>query len=604
MKKLLIMIILMVLPGLVWAKGSDRRITFELNDGPGNWYRNANGPVAGLGSLGVGTPGVEVVFTRDGSNTVHTYTSLLYPTGARNMPFDTDPQKGSESVTLRTPGLYVFFCQVHPYMLGAVIVDDPNTEGLDLGESITLINGITVPTSSDLATRLLRGFMVLTEPGNWQNFSSSDPWHINYPSVPVRITGGAVVDLASVLEARYGNDTALPSLMKPEHDGVGEVWVNTQFERTANKRKPGAAAVVDATDWQVKRKVFLPDVELNNPHNMWTDRDQNLIYVTEWFDSKLTIFDRVSGQFIDRIQVGEAPAHVMTRVDTDQLHVSINGSDRNESVVELSPLAGGIERRIDVGRPGPHAHWMGHDGGTMVTPNVFTGDSTIYDFVRDGIQDIVPTGSVESHPIATGMMPDSSKYYVANFLDSTFAIIETATGKEFAPPIDLLQNYNALTGEINGPVGGLPIQTPVSPDGIAMVTANILTDTITIVDTKTDTLVASLPCAAGCHGVQFGAKAGGGYYAYVSSQSANVLQVVDIDPNGDGNPADAKVVGRILLTSTSNTASDDTITALDGMGGQGLLPIPVVYNGWVQNLPQSWKNQLTPQQLDPLNSSE
>ena len=602
MKKLLIMIVLMVLPGFVWAKGGDRRITFELNDGPGNWYRNANGPVAGLGSLAVGTPGVEVVFTRDDSNTVHTYTSLLYPTGARNMPFDTDPQKGSESITLRTPGLYVIFCQVHPYMLGAVIVDDPNTKGLDLGETITLINGITVPTSSDLATRLLRGFMVLTEPGNWQNFSSSDPWHINYPSVPVRITGGAVIDLASVLEARYGNDTALPSLLTPP-PGVGEVWVNTQFEKTANKRKPGAAAVVDATTWQVKRKVFLPDIEMNNPHNMWTDRDQNLIYVTEWFDSKLTIFDRVSGQLIDRLQVGEAPAHVMTRVDTDQLHVSINGSDGNESVVELSPLAGGIERRIDVGRPGPHAHWMGHDGGTMVTPNVFTGDSTIYDFVRDGIQDIVPTGSDEAHPIATGMMPDSSKYYVANFLDSTFTVIETATGKVLKT-INLLQNYDPVSGAITGPVGGLPIQTPVSPDGIAMVTANILTDTITIVDTKTDTLVASLACDAGCHGVQFGAKAGGGYYAYVSSQSANVLQVVDIDPDGDGNPADAKVVGRILLTSTANTASDDTITAFDGMGGQGLLPIPVVYNGWVQNLPQSWKNQLTAQQLDPLNSSE
>ncbi|MCB1937448.1 MAG: copper oxidase [Nitrosomonas sp.] len=596
MKKQIIMLLLMVLPGLVWA-GGNNRITFELNDGPGNWFRNADGPVVGLGSLAVGTPGVEVVFTRD-SNTVHTMTSLIYPSDARNMPFDTDPQKGSESIKLRTPGLYVFFCQIHPYMLGAVIVDDPNTEGLDLGETITLINGIQVPTSSDLATRLLRGFMVLTEPGNWQNFASSDQWHINYPSVPVRITGGAVADLAEVLTARYGNDTALPSLLTPP-PGIGEVWVNTQFEKTANKRKPGAAAVVDATTWQVKRKVFLPDIELNNPHNMWTDRDQNLIYVTEWFDSKLTIFDRVSGQFIDRIQVGEAPAHVMTRVDTDQLHVSINGSDRNESVVELSPLAGGIERRIDVGRPGPHAHWMGHDGGTMVTPNVFTGDSTIYDFVRDDIQDIIPTGSLEAHPIATGMMPDSSKYYVANFLDSTFTVIETATGK-ILKTINLLENYDPVSGAISGPVGGLPIQTPVSPDGIAMVTANILTDTITIVDTRTDTLVASLPCDAGCHGVQFGAKAGGGYYAYVSSQSANVLQVVDIDPNGDGNPADAKVVGRILLTSTPNTASDDTITAHDGMGGQGLLPIPVVYNGWVQNLPKFWKDQLTEQQLDPL----
>ena len=596
MKKQIIMLLLMVLPGLVWA-GGNNRITFELNDGPGNWFRNADGPVVGLGSLAVGTPGVEVVFTRD-SNTVHTMTSLIYPSDARNMPFDTDPQKGSESIKLRTPGLYVFFCQIHPYMLGAVIVDDPNTEGLDLGETITLINGIQVPTSSDLATRLLRGFMVLTEPGNWQNFASSDQWHMNYPSVAVRITGGAVADLAEVLTARYGNDTALPSLLTPP-PGIGEVWVNTQFEKTANKRKPGAAAVVDATTWQVKRKVFLPDIELNNPHNMWTDRDQNLIYVTEWFDSKLTIFDRVSGQFIDRIQVGEAPAHVMTRVDTDQLHVSINGSDRNESVVELSPLAGGIERRIDVGRPGPHAHWMGHDGGTMVTPNVFTGDSTIYDFVRDDIQDIIPTGSLEAHPIATGMMPDSSKYYVANFLDSTFTVIETATGK-ILKTINLLENYDPVSGAISGPVGGLPIQTPVSPDGIAMVTANILTDTITIVDTRTDTLVASLPCDAGCHGVQFGAKAGGGYYAYVSSQSANVLQVVDIDPNGDGNPADAKVVGRILLTSTPNTASDDTITAHDGMGGQGLLPIPVVYNGWVQNLPKFWKDQLTEQQLDPL----
>lgn len=595
MKKYVYMLLLIFFSGFVTA-GDDSRIIFELNDEPGNWFRNVNGPAAGLGSLAVGMPGVEVEF-KGASNTVHTMTSLLYPTGAKNMPFDTDPQKGSERITLKTPGLYVFFCQIHPYMLGAVIVDDPATAGLDLGKEITLINGIKVPTSSDLATRLLRGFMVLTEPGNWQNFASEDPWHINYPDVDVRIDSGKV-NLADVLTTRYGNDIPLPPLLVPS-PGVGEVWVNTQFEKTANKRKPGAATLVDATSWEVKRKVFIPEIEMNNPHNMWTDRDQNLIYVTEWFDSKLTVFDRLSGQLVDRISVGEAPAHVMTRVDTDQLHVSINGSNKNESVVELSPLAKGVERMIDIGRPGPHAHWMGHDGETMVTPNVFTGDSTIFNFVQDAIQNIVPTGSLEAHPIATGMMPDSSKYYVANFLDSTLTVIETATGKVLKI-INLLQNYNPLTGEMTGPVGGLPIQTPVSPDGIAMVTANILTDTITIVDTRTDTLVASLPCDAGCHGVQFGAKAGGGYYAYVSSQSANVLQVVDIDPNGDGNPADAQVVGRILLTSSTNTIMDDTITAYDGMGGQGLLPIPVVYNGWVQKLPQIWKNQLTNQQRDPL----
>jgi len=71
------------------------------------------------------------------------------------MPFDTLPRKGSDTVMLHTPGLYVFTCKIHPYMFGAVIVDNPATTGLDLGETITLVNGITVPTSSDLATRLL-----------------------------------------------------------------------------------------------------------------------------------------------------------------------------------------------------------------------------------------------------------------------------------------------------------------------------------------------------------------------------------------------------------------------------------------------------------------
>ena len=58
----------------------------------------------------------------------------------------------------------MFFCQIHDFMLAAVIVDDPATPGLDLGENITLANGPTVPTSSDLATRLLRFFFIATNP--------------------------------------------------------------------------------------------------------------------------------------------------------------------------------------------------------------------------------------------------------------------------------------------------------------------------------------------------------------------------------------------------------------------------------------------------------
>ncbi|MBI2829764.1 MAG: beta-propeller fold lactonase family protein [Chloroflexi bacterium] len=575
-----------------------QRLEFAITDNPGRWFDTEAAPIGGTRSLGVVSPGSEVRFSGH-SNTVHTVASLLFPTGAVNMPFTTEPQKGKVTVELMTPGLYVFFCQIHPYMFAAVIVDDPGTNGLDLGENITLINGVTIPTSSDLATRLLRAFFIATNPGNWQDYTSTALWHVEYPNVNVRIAGGAVVNLREVLNARYGNDIPLAALHNPETPGVGEVWVDTQFELTAGKEKPGTVTAVDTKTWQVMRKVALPDIEMNNPHNLWTNRDQTVIYQTQWFDSKLTSFDRQTGKLIENISVGESPAHVITSPANDRVYVTINGEEDTRSVLEFVP---GDDRKLedkeslDIGAPHPHAHWISSDGDKLVTPNVLTDDSSIFDLSTRSLAAKVPVGS---HPLATAVTPDGSKYYVGNLLDSTVTVIDLETGRVIKT-INLLENYDPVGGEITGPVGGLPIQTPVSPDGKNMITANTLTGTITVVDTKTDTIVAMLPADPGAHGVQFGAKLGGGYYAYVSNKFSNSLIVVDPDPNGDGDPKDARIAGRIVLVSSPTTAADDIITGNRGMGGQGVLPIPVVYNGWVQNLPASWADKLTPEQRNPL----
>ncbi|MBP6057413.1 MAG: copper oxidase [Nitrosomonas sp.] len=584
------------------ASAGDNEVKFELTDNPGRWFDTGTA-VAGNRSIAIASPGVRVKFSGN-SNTVHTRTSLIYPTGAANMPFNTEPRKGGDDVTLTTPGLYVFTCSIHPYMFGAVIVDDPKTSGLDLGSSISLINGITVPTSSDLATRLLRTFFIATNPANWQNYASNSPWHVTYPNVDVRIDIG-VVNLPAVLNARYGNDITLEALKKPTTPAVGEVWVATQFETTSGKSKPGTISAVDGSTWQVKRKVALPSINMNNAHNMWTDKNQTVIYATQWFDKKLTVYNRETGALIRNVSVGEAPAHVMTLTDSDRLHITNNGDTRTDSVMELAPLATNVLRRIDIGRGNAHAHWMSHDAKTMVTPNVLSDDSTQYNFKTNTIEAILPVSGPFSHPIATGMMPDASKYYVASLLDSTIAVIDMDT-HHVIKHINLIEHYNPVSGVISGPVGALPIQTPVSPNGKNMVTANTLTGTITVVDTRpglatTDEVVAMLPCDPGCHGVQYGAKKGGGYYAYVASKFSNRLLVVDPDPNGDGNPSDAKIVGKVGLFSAGTTLKDATITGNPGMGGQGILPIPLVYNGWVQNLPAEWSNQLTSAQRNPIN---
>ncbi len=623
--------------------------TFQATDEPGPWFRCAAGPgcalvgnpiLEGTLSLAIVNPGSVIKFILGSeTETVHTTTSLLWPlkvdgiSNADNMPFDQPKAfRGSQSVTLNTPGLYVFVCKLHPFMLAAVIVDNPNTDGLDLGDKIRLVNNLTVNTTSDLAARLLRAFWVITNPANYQDHNPvTNPtltWTVNLPAVKVLVTGGVPVmlDTVSIINQPLGDITqAFGGPFTPTTPGVGEVWVDTEYEKTAGKTKPGTAtavnvaAKVNATDpepWTVTKKVALPQINMNNPHNMWTDREQTVIFQTQWFSNKLAVFDRQSLALLRNIHVGQAPAHVMTRVDTDQVHVSINGEDK---VVELSPLGANIDRKIPVQRKGenpgqPHAHWMSSDGHTMVTPNSNTADSTRIDIIPGTIAAKTPTGIL---PIATGMMPDTSKYYVSNYVDSTITCIsipitvpacKSGSSTVATKNINLLANYNpetgAITPDINGKiiVGALPIQTPVSPNGKWVFTANTLTATITIIDTATDELVAMLPCSAGCHGVNFGAKSGvlGGYYVYVSSKFSNDLLVIDPDPDYDGSADDAAIVGRVILVADGNTVMDDAPTQYAGMGGQGVLPIPLVYNGWVQNLPAFFCNQLTPQQRNPI----
>jgi len=648
---------------------SNGLVTFEITDEPGHWFKATNPLTATEQSLQLARPGDSVQFIMSQTNTVHTITSLLWPTGAEHFPMDeVDSYKGGGIVKMDKPGLYVFTCKIHPYMFGGVIVDDPNTMmaanpdgspavaalgvlgtlktasdsgdktiALDLGDNVTLVTGLEIPTGSDLGLRLTATFFKATDPANWKDYRQDAAYTPTYPAVPVKAairanpdvgttTAIAVTDLNALLQAYFGHDsTHLSSeLVNPTTPGVGEVWVDTQFEHVTGKDKPGTATAVDASTWQVTKKASL---NMNNPHNMWTDDKEQVIYQTEWFDNKLSTFDRANVTPVNRMVVGEAPSHVMTRTDTGDLHVALNGEDGVAEILKTTDPTT-VNRIIPMQGLGqdathPHAHWMSADGKMMVTPNSFTGDSSIYGFAVGHLVGKPSTGAL---PIATGMMPDSSKYYVANLLSSTLSVIDMTTNTKIKD-INLLADYNPFPlqllsdiGFYGSPgdhptigdfdssgvvaVGALPIQTPVSPDGKYVVTANTLSGTITIVDTTTDAVVKMLGCEPGCHGVQFGAKQGGGYYAYVSSKFANDLIVVDMNT--------LSVVGKVLLTpSGSTTVSDGSIVndQYTGMGGQGVLPTPVVYNGWVQNTVndysslspevQSWVCDLTPAQRDP-----
>ncbi len=616
--------------------GPKAAVTFDVTDEAGHWFDTGVTLPGGSRSLAIVQPGDRVRFLQTRSEhgpngagpsrveSFHTVTSLIWPVDATPAErLDQDKaNKDDHDVVLRTPGLHVFVCKLHPYMLAGVIVDDPKTTNpnsipaggpaLDIGEKLHLL-GVThtdnarkpadaakaFPSLSDLGLRLLRAFFVVTTPSNWKDYSkpAGTPYKPDYPGVDVLVTGGVVANLKTTLQATFDLNDTIPTPQFPAIDGIGEVWIDTQYEvsQTKGAAYPSTVTVVDVegtNKWKVTRKVALPAQKMNNAHNLWASHDQKQIYNTEWHGKSLYVLNQADGTLLQEIELGPDPAHVMTRVNNEQVHVGLNGGD---SVVELNKAATGtlsINRNILVQKPGdkqaqPHAHWMGHDGQTMVTPNSNTNDSTFWDFITDKIKSKPATGTL---PIAAAINPDSTKYYVSNYLGHSISVIDMATGNKIKD-INLLQNYNPVSGPTGGPIGALPIQTPVSPDGKFVVTGNTLTGTITIIDTAADggkgELVASLACDPGCHGVNFGAKKGGGYYAYVTSKFSNRLIVYDIDPDGNGNAADATMVGWVVLVADATTPKDDDIAANFGMGGQGLLPVPNVYNGWVQKLPSS-----------------
>jgi hypothetical protein len=573
-----------------------------------------------LKALAPVTAPVTVNFTVDPSESqgLREPMGLIAPAGAPGFPWmQKEAFFGTESIQLTQPGLYAWADGISPYELGAVVVHDPLTLGIEFGKSLQVNSrNLIVPSNSDIINRLVNTFFNITNPGNWQQYKKDGENSFNPTDPPVPIlendaAGNPVLlpNLDAYFDQKFGYPkTLVKGDQYPATPGVGEVWLDTEMEEYAGKDKTGAATKINATDWSIDRKIAAPSIDMNNPHNMWTDKDYKYLYQSEWFHDVIDVFDRNTGSFIRQLKVGPNPAHIMTESDSDNLVIGLNAGNE---VVEAAPGGERVIRKISVSPDGttrhPHAHWTSGDGKTVTTPDTETNDVSVID---------MPTGTVKlepsgQYPIAMSMTPDASKAYTADFLGESLTCISLAANacnkdgqKVHSSTIDLWANYSPQDGPKTGaPFGGLTIQLPVSPDGHALIAENVLSQTLTVVDPRTDKIVKDIPCAAGCHGANFGAKKGGGYYAYVSNKFANVMQIIDLDPNNDGDISDAREVGRVVLDATATTKTDAAVSGEAGYGGQGVLPIPLVYNGWVQRNEGDWRKLLTCQQLNPITPS-
>ena len=581
--------------------------TMSLTDEPGNWFR----------SQITGTPvtiiraGQRVDFKINNccTSTRHTVTLLMKPAGS-NVVLDQDSsQNGTLSATFDVPGVYLFHCKIHPYMTAVVGVKNAAGNIPDVTASMLPFIG-----------------------------------HLGVNSLPASTVLSVITTIAPTDADKRAKWDILTSAAqrRPTIPGVGEVWIDTQFERVANQRdksgvlKPGTITVLDAATFTLEREIngLQSGGMWNNPHNMWANFPLNVVYNGNWFGKWINKIDRPSGAILNSITVGEAPTHVVTVPTGSQKGVLTIPLSADNNMVKVRDEATGMQivdsDPTGTGRNHPHGHWLTCGlGDRTIVPNVFKGlgpagsvsvidtaSGNVLKEFRQNPND--PLTAPLLMPIAVGEchVHGVHKAYVANLVSGKVTVINVDTRTILGNiPVTLapdgqkgLNIFHTLQG---------PIQTPVSPDEKWAATAvfsltNVnrpptnSADHVAIIDTTTDRVVAFVPTPAGTHGVNWGAKKGGGYYAYVTNQHANVLTVIDPDPNKDGNGADASAVGTILLANGSNGAG-----ATDGTGGQGVKPLPMTHDGWIQQTValsgsgrlspevEGWISLLTPAQKDP-----
>jgi DNA-binding beta-propeller fold protein YncE len=290
----------------------------------------------------------------------------------------------------------------------------------------------------------------------------------------------------------------------PAVPGVGEVWVDLQwFEKPDKPDEPGAVAVIDAATWQITK--VLPFG--NNPHNLDASPDGRYVYQTSWHGDQVGVYDRQEDHWAKVLDVGSAPAHADVLPNGETL-VTINAEN---NIAVLDPRTLDVSRRIRFQGTGPHGLSTDRSGSIGVAALTLSSLAGLFDPRSGEVFAELPTSRL---PLAAYMTSDGAKAYVPGALGGSITVIDVP-GRRVTKTIPDL--------------GKVLIQVPFTPDDRYAVLASSGTGEVVILDAQRDEAIKRLTTHPGAHGVVYGHKLGGGWYAYVSHKFADIVSVIDMD---------------------------------------------------------------------------
>lgn len=222
---------------------------------------------------------------------------------------------------------------------------------------------------------------------------------------------------------------------------------------------------------------------------------------------RLLVLDsaKLSAGAIASIQVGRHPAHVVVDRSGRRAFVT-NSGDNTVTVIDLARK--NIVRSVPTGRY-PHGLRISPDGRELYVANVEDGSVSVVDTQSLKEVDRIPVGRA---PVQVGFTPDGTRVYVSLRDENAVALIDTASREKIGTVA----------------VGRGPIQVHATPDGRFFYVANQgseaePSETVSVIETASGS-VRTIRTGAGAHGV---VVSDDGRFVFISNILANTVSVID-----------------------------------------------------------------------------
>lgn len=307
--------------------------------------------------------------------------------------------------------------------------------------------------------------------------------------------------------------------------------------------------------------------QMSDQTTQMMNKSKGTVWIANGLDDNLSIIDLATGKVLTTITTGMNP-HILSASPDGRIVYVINAGEHDRE-----PGAHGQgEASEEVMREQPAETTEHHGAAAEKSPaggemapqkgqeSVFANSLWAFDASNGRILARIPVGTGPTHPIPS---PDGRWVYVTNTDGDSVSVIDTSTWQVVATINDLPEPHD---GE-------------VTPDGGLLYLATSGNSTMTVVDTATRKVLRTFQVGEKPRGLVVGGE--NGQVAYLTNKGDDTLSIIDV-PSGQitatvpvGKGAHALRISPDNKTVYVTLSKEDSVAVVDAATGEVLKRIPV-----------------------------